>query len=136
MSSYLAIFAVKSVTLSPDIIGEILAATPDSVAVKGEVRTPPRLVPKKFGWYIECKNFANDSVVDTFHKLIMRVEPLLMKINSLRSRDPHVEIAFSISIAPHSDDISLFFSEHAISTVAAFKASLDVDFFPELNGGE
>jgi hypothetical protein len=129
MSIYIIIFAIKSKSLHPDVVGKVLGAVPDATVIKGDMRHPPRPAPARFGWYIEYKGKDSESITDGIIKLKDRIRPLLAKMPNLRSLDSELDVDISVNITKSSDDISIYIPKEMILFMAELQSSLDVDFF-------
>ncbi|PBC12014.1 DUF4279 domain-containing protein [Mesorhizobium sp. WSM3859] len=131
MTRITAFLSVRSETLAPHEISDLLEMDADRDVIKGSERTPPQLRPKYHGWNISCRF---DDYVDldlAIRELALRLGEKVENLFRLRNHDQVSEICVSVAIAPEHEKIPLFFSRETIAFLGKIGASLDIEYFPE-----
>ncbi|RWD60224.1 MAG: DUF4279 domain-containing protein [Mesorhizobium sp.] len=109
MTRITAFLAVRSKTLTPHEISDLLEIDADRDVIKGSERTPPRPRPKYHGWNISCR-FDNYVDLDlAIRELALRLGEKVENLFRLRNHDQLSEICVSVAIAPEHEKIPLFF---------------------------
>ena len=131
MTRITAFLSVRSETLAPHEISDLLEIDADQDIIKGSERTPLRPRPKYHGWHIDCQF---DEYVDldlAIGELALRLGEKVENLSRLRHHEQVNEICVTIAIAPEDEKIPLFFSGDTIGFLGKIGASLDIDYLPE-----
>jgi hypothetical protein len=131
MSRITATLSVVSDRIRPDQITSLLSFTPDHSVLKGDDRTPPRSVPKSYGWYVTSRSEVDATADGVLSSLLKRVGAVYDRIASLLEEDPDIRVTFHVAIVPYSENVSLYFRAETITCVSKFGGALDIEFFDE-----
>ncbi|RWM73297.1 MAG: DUF4279 domain-containing protein [Mesorhizobium sp.] len=131
MTRITSFLSIRSETLTPADISELLAMKPDREVIKGSLRTPPRPRPPKHGWNISCRF---DDYVDldvAIKELMLKLDGKFGSVVRLARQENDVNVSVKIAIAPESELVPMFFSAETIGLLGDIGASLDIEYFPE-----
>lgn len=130
MKRMTATFSIWSPQISPEGMTKLAGVTPDSTALRGDARFPPRAVPKANGWHVSKITENSSDVGALVRQLLDDIFQKKINYNGIISADPSASISVSIGIVGRTPrEVTIFFDEDLVSAIAAIPASLDIEFF-------
>lgn len=102
-------FGIVSYVLTASTLARMLPIQPDSLIVMGCDRTPPKIVPKHNGWYMDQEDDTSYDVEQTVIGLLHRIEPIQATLVRLRAMDAGLETMVLVAVMSQSVEISLNF---------------------------
>ncbi|HXA40789.1 MAG TPA: DUF4279 domain-containing protein [Phenylobacterium sp.] len=101
------------------------------VSFQGDLRTPPRPVPKANGWSIQVWDDDSTDPSAVLEQLLQQIAPLKAVIERLRMEAPDLDVWVGVTIRPPMPILPLHFVAEQMDAVAALGASFDIDYFDE-----
>ncbi|UVK51853.1 DUF4279 domain-containing protein [Mesorhizobium sp. AR02] len=128
MSRITSFLSITSNDLSAAEISRLLAMEPDDAVSKGSLRNPPRVTPRRHGWYLECRFEGEVDLDFAVASVLKRIEGLASTISSL-SQQGAVEVSVKLAIAESNEVLPMFFESGTIKTIGDLGATFDIEYF-------
>lgn len=122
---------VRSDTVSPLQVTEIIGLEPDRVRIKGHLRPRTSLINKRHEWCRSSHLPESSTLEEHLAKLVADLADYELGLKSLS----HCEIVISCAIYADSEPM-VYFDAATVSAIARIGAAVDVDLYVSKGGGE